>query len=205
VLVALLAVASFAGQARAGEAPPPVVRPLEPNVPPPRTTPVAEPGPSDRSRPAFGGYFGVAGSGTNAAVAATLGLRLRASLHWTFGLDAEWNPWLAVNGATKARAGAFNGYGTAIFRVPLVYQRFNLRVTGSFGASRTLIDLYGVPKGTTGIFAAIAPLGIEWKVSRLFYLVANPLSVAAPVPQLRGIPFWYPQYRVTVGIEMYAR
>jgi hypothetical protein len=197
----LVLLAPLAGRALAQETAPPEVA----HLPPPRTTPIAEPGPADRSQPAWGGFLGVAGSGTNAAVAATLGLRLRATTHWTFGLDAEWNPWLAVNGTTEARAGSFNGFGTAIFRVPLVYQRFNLRMTYSFGASHTLIDLFGVPKGTTGIYAAISPLGVEWKASRLFYLILNPLGFAAPVPQLRGIPFWYPQYRVSIGVEMYAR
>jgi hypothetical protein len=175
------------------------------NVPPPRTIPVPEPGPGDRARHAFGLFVGGAGSGTDAALAAMLGARVRATLHWTFGLDAEWNPWIAVNGTQRIRAGAFNGYGTAIFRVPLAYQQFNLRVTGSFGLSRTLIDLYGVPEGATGFFGALYPLGIEWKATRLFYVILNPLGVAAPVPQLRGIPFWYPQYRVSVGIELYAR
>lgn len=174
------------------------------NVPPPRTTPVPEPGPWDRSQTAWGGYLGVAGSASNPAFAASVGVRLRATRHWTFGLDAEWNPWIALNGVTQVRAGAFNGYGTAIFRVPLAYQRFNLRITGSAGFSTTLIDLYGVPKGSTGIFAALFPLGVEWKATRLFYVVASPLGFAAAAPQLRYVPFWYPQYRAAIGIEIYA-
>jgi hypothetical protein len=228
VLTTTLALlAAVAGQARAqepaapaAEAPPavetpPAVEPVPPAVetpppvaprlPPPPTTPVVEPGPQDRSALAWGGALNGAGSGTNAALAFSLGLRLRATWHWTFGLDAEWNPWLAVNGSTKARWGAFNGYGTAIYRYPLLYQAFNLRTSWSFGASHTLIDLYGVPQGTTGFFAAANPLGVEWKASRLFYVILNPLGFAAPVPQLRGIPFWYPQYRVSIGIEMYAQ
>ena len=67
-----------------------------------------------------------------------------------------------------------------------------------------LIDLYGVPKGTTGFFGAFYPLGLEWKASRLFYVIINPLGVAAPIPQLRDIPFWYPQYRLSIGLEVYA-
>jgi hypothetical protein len=186
-------------------APPPPAAAEAAHVPPPRTTPVPEPGPHDRSQPAFGMYLGGAGSGTDAALAATLGLRLRTTLHWTFGLDGEWNPWIAVNGTQRLRAGAVNVYGTAIYRIPLAYERFNLRVTGSFGMSRILIDLYGVPAGSTGIFGALSPLGLEWKASRLFYVIVNPLSFAAPVPQLRGVPFWYPQYRVSIGIELYSR
>jgi hypothetical protein len=158
-----------------------------------------------REWPPMGGSLSVAGSGTNAAAAAALGFRVRASKHWTFGVDAEWNPWIAVNGTTKMRSGAFNGYGTAILRMPLADQEmFALRATLNLGVTHTLLSLYGVPKGTTGFFGAISPLGLEWRMSRLARLVINPLSFAAPVPQLRGIPFWYPQYRVTIGVEIYS-
>ncbi|HVU49756.1 MAG TPA: hypothetical protein VHL80_03660 [Polyangia bacterium] len=176
----------------------------EAHVPPPRTLPVPEPGPSDRSQLAFGGSLGASGSAVDPAFGVAAGLRVRATLHWTFGLDAEWNPWIAINGAKSVRAGSFNGYAAAIFRVPLAYQRFNLRITGDAGFSRILIDLYGVAKGSTGIFGAIYPLGVEWKASRLFYVVLNPLGFAAPVPQLTGIPYWYPQYRATLAIEVYG-
>ena len=174
------------------------------NVPPPRITPVPEPGPHNRAQPALGAYFGAAGSLSDPALAAALGVRFRASKHWTFGLDVEWNPWIAVNGEDRLRAGALNVFGTAIVRIPLAYQEFNLRVTTSAGASRTLIDLYGVPKGSIGLYVATFPLGIEWKASRSFYVIINPLGFAAPIPQLRGIPFWYPQYRASIGLEFYA-
>jgi hypothetical protein len=84
-------------------------------------------------------------------------------------------------------------------------QALSLRTTLNLGVTHTLLTLYGVPKGTTGLFGAISPLGIEWRMSRLAYLVVNPLSFAAPVPQLSGIPFWYPQYRVTIGVEVYDK
>ena len=125
-------------------------------------------------------------------------------MHWTFGLDAEWNPWIAINSSTHVRAGAFNGYGTAIFRIPLAYEKFNLRVTGNLGFSRLLVDLYGVPKNSVGLFVGLSPLGIEWKMSRLFYLVFNPVNVAVPVPHLGTLPFMYPQYRVAIAFEVYG-
>lgn len=172
--------------------------------PPPVVTPVKEPGPKDPSKAAFGAYLGASGSVNHEALAATLGARLRFSRHWTFGLDAEWNPWVAVNGTTTVRAGAFNGYGTVIYRVPLAYEQFNLRTTLNAGMSRLLMDLYGAPKGTTGIYAGLSPLGLEYKASRSFYLVLNPLNFALPVPQLHSVPFSYWQYRVTIGVEIYA-
>ena len=172
--------------------------------PPPVTTPVKEPGPKDPSKMALGAYLGGSGSYTYAAAAATLGARLRFSKHWTFGLDAEWNPWIAINGRTAVRAGSFNGYGTVILRLPLAYEQFNLRTTANLGFSRLLIDLYGAPKGSTGIYAGLSPLGLEWKVSRLLFVIINPLNFAMPAPQLSGVPLSYSQYRVTIGLEIYG-
>jgi hypothetical protein len=172
--------------------------------PPPVTVAVKEPGPKDPSQTAFGAYLGGAGSVNHEALAVALGARLRASRHWTFGLDAEWNPWIAVNGTTTVRAGAFNGYGSAILRLPLAYEQFNLRTTASLGVSYLLIDLYGAPRGSTGIYAGASPVGLEWKMSRFFFLIINPLSIAVPTPQLKGVPLSYPQYRATIGIEIYG-
>ena len=120
------------------------------------------------------------------------------------GLDAEWNPWFALNGASTIRAGVFNAYGSAIVRVPLAYERFNLRTTFNLGTSVLLIDLYGAPKGSTGVFFGFRPLGIEWEVSRRLFLILDPIGYALPVPQLQGVPFAFPQYRATLALEIYG-
>jgi len=172
-------------------------------VPPPPVAPVAEPGPANPSRAAFGGSLAVAGSFDRAAAAVAVGLRLRASKHWSFGLDAEWNPWFGLNGAS-VRTGVVNAYLSVMLRVPLTYQAFNLRTTLSLGGSYLLSDFYGAPSGSIGLFAALAPLGLEWKASKYFYIIVNPASIAVPVPHITGLPFWYPQYRATVAIEFYA-
>jgi hypothetical protein len=169
--------------------------------PPPVTRAVAEPGPRDPSEMAWGAYAGVSGSVDNAAVAGTLGVRLRASRHWMFGLSGEWNPWIALNG-TPIRAGVINAYGSAILRYPLAYENFNLRTTGSLGASYLLTALYGAQSGSIGLYGELSPLGLEWKVSKVFFLIINPLNFALPVPQLRGVPLTYPQYRFSVGLEI---
>ena len=121
----------------------------------------------------------------------------------SIGLDGEWNPWFALNGK-PIRAGAINVYATGILRFPLAYENFNLRSTLSLGASYLLSDLYGAPSGSLGLYAGISPLGLEWKASRLFYLILNPASIAVPIPQISGVPFLYPQYRFTLGIEFYS-
>ncbi len=169
--------------------------------PAPTIVTVEEPGPRDPSQMAWGAYFGSAGSIDKTAVAFQVGARLKASTHWTFGLDAEWNPWITLNGY-RVGSGVFNLYGAAILRFPLAYENFNLRATANLGASYLLMTLYGAPSGSLGVYAGISPAGLEWKLSRRFILVVSPLSIALPVPQLHGVPLTYPQYRFTLGFEI---
>jgi len=176
----------------------------EPNThapPAPTIVAVEEPGPRDPSQMAWGAYLGSSGSIDKTALAVQLGARLRVSKNWTFGLDAEWNPWITLNGY-RFGSGVFNLYGTAILRFPLAYQNFNLRATANFGASYLLMNLYGAPSGSLGLYAGLSPAGLEWKLSRTFILILNPLSIALPVPQMRGVPLTYPQYRFNVGLEI---
>jgi len=173
-----------------------------PHAPPaPIIVTVEEPGPRDPSKTAWGAYLGSSGSIDKTALAVQLGARLKVSSHWTFGLDAEWNPWITLDNA-RVGSGVFNLYGAAILRFPLAYENFNLRATANLGASLLLMTLYGAPAGSLGIYAGLSPAGLEWKLSRTFILVVNPLSVALPVPQLKGVPLTYPQYRFSVGFEI---
>lgn len=153
--------------------------------------------------PALGLHVAGAGSINNGSLAATLGARLRLSRKWVLGLDGEWNPWVAYAGST-VRAGVVNLYASAIFEIPLADDRFNLRTTASVGASRLLMDLYGAPSGSTGLYLGIAFLGLEWKVTPRLYVVADPLGISLPIPQLHGVPLVYWQYRATFGIEFYT-
>jgi hypothetical protein len=166
--------------------------------------PLGQPGPRDPSKGAWGAYLGLSGSVDKPAFATQLGLRRKVSTNWTFGWDAEWNPWVSFYGANRIRPGVANTYGTIILRLPLAYEHFNLRTTVNLGVSYLLFDLYGASKGSVGLYGAISPLGVEWKVSRLFFLVINPLSISVPAPQLGGVPLTYPQYRVSVGLEFLA-
>ncbi len=182
-----------------------LTRPTVPNEhapPPPTVVPVPEPGPYDPNAMAWGAYLGGAASVDHPAVAAGGGLRLRASKSWTFGLDGEWNPWLAFNGST-VHAGAVNVYGRVIVRLPLAYESFNLRSSVSLGTSYLVSNLYGAPRGSYGIFAGVSFLGLEWKLSRSLLLIIDPLSYVVPAPQLQGVPLLYGQYRFSLGLELY--
>jgi hypothetical protein len=169
--------------------------------PPPKLVPVAEPGPRDVTATAWGASLAASGSIDNPALAAALGLRMRLNSHWIFGLDGEANPW--IGHAFAVRPGALNVYGTAIFQLPLAYEDFNVRSSVSLGASYLLMDLYGAPQGSLGLYADVSFLGLAWKLSRTFYLITNPLNIASPIPQLKGVPLTYPQYRFTLGLEVY--
>jgi hypothetical protein len=170
-------------------------------IPAPPTKPVAEPGSHDPEETTYGLYFGLSGSVDKTALAGTIAGRMRLAKSWTFGLDAEWNPWINMN--TKSlRAGTANLFLTAIFRVPLYYEDFNLRITGNLGTSYLLTSLYGAPAGSVGLYLGLSPLGLEWKLSRLFYLIINPINISMPIPQLRGVPLTYPQYRFSIGLEL---
>jgi hypothetical protein len=176
--------------------------PEEHAPPPPTLIAVNEPGPRDPNATAWGASLSGAGSLDNPALAGALGLRLRLSKQWSFGLDGEWNPWLSVNGALY-HAGALDVFGSAMLRFPLAYENFNLRTTVSLGASYLLSNLYGAPSGSVGPYVGASFLGVEWKLSRALFLVINPLNISVPVPQIKGVPLAYPQYRFTLGLEVY--
>ena len=68
--------------------------------------------------------------------------------------------------ASAVHAGAVNVYGTAILRLPLAYESFNLRSSVSLGTSYLISNLYGAPSGSLGVFGGVSFLGLEWKVAR---------------------------------------
>ena len=154
-----------------------------------------------RHRSTFGLYAAGSGSITNPSLNGQLGVRLSLSDRWTVGLDAEIDGWYALQ-TTRFRTGVFNVYATGIFRYPLRFEQVNLRSTANLGTSTMLIDLYGAPRGTTGIFVGAVPLGLEWKVSAAAYIIFDVLGIAVPVPQLKGAPFAYPMYRTALGVEL---
>jgi len=155
----------------------------------------------EEHRRLFGLYGAVSGSVTNPGFSGQLGVRFRLSERWSLGLDGEVNGWYGVQNKSF-RTGAFNGYVTGIYHYPIRFAQVNLRSTAQLGTSTMLIDLYGAPRGTTGIFFGLVPLGLEIKLSSAFYLVFDALGIGLPVPQLKGAPFAYPQYRTALGLEV---
>ncbi len=117
------------------------------------------------------------------------------------GLDAEYNPWISLSGG-RVTAGAASAYVPLIVRLKR-FGTWELRTTAYAGASMLLFDLVGADKGTVGLFAGINPLGLALPIGSDAMLVIKPGDVAVSAPALQGIPFFYHQYRLTIGVEWY--
>ncbi len=156
---------------------------------------------AERDRSPFSIYIAASVAVDKPAIAGALAARWQLNESWVLGLDAEFNPYYGIQ-TRSFRMGSFNGYATLIRRYPMRFESVNLRTTAHLGASVLLMDLYGAPRGSTGIFLGISPLGIEYKVSRALYVVIDPINLAVAAPQLAATPFVYQQYRATIGIEL---
>lgn len=117
------------------------------------------------------------------------------------GLDAEYNPWFSIS-AGAAAPGAANLYVPIIWKLKRI-GTWELRSTFYAGASMLLFDLVGVDKGKIGIFVGWNPLGLALPIGTHTKFIIKPGDIAIPAPQLTGIPFYYHQYRFTVGLEWY--
>jgi hypothetical protein len=172
---------------------------IKPDIPDKRVTAEApEARFAERSR--FGLVLSLGGSLNRTAADIAVGGRLRLTPRWLLGLDAEWNPWMSVEGE-HVRLGAFNAFATVIRRWSMLSDHFDARTSLHVGTSTVLFDLYGVPAGTTGLYLGLSLLGLEWHASRSISVIFDPADVAYPLPQLRGAPFGYLQYRSTLGLQ----
>jgi MYXO-CTERM domain-containing protein len=149
----------------------------------------------------WGVAFNVGAAIDRGAGAVSLGARWNPWRDLGFGLDAEYNPWVSVSGFEVA-PGAASLYVPVIWRLKR-FGTWELRSTAYAGASMILFDLVGVDSGTVGLFGGINPLGLALPLGGHAKLVVKPGDVAISAPQLRGIPYYYLQYRFTIGVEWY--
>jgi MYXO-CTERM domain-containing protein len=149
----------------------------------------------------WGAALNVGAAIDRGAGSASLGVRWNPWRDLGFGLDAEYNPWVSVSGFDVA-PGAASLYVPVIWRLKR-FGTWELRTTAYAGASMILFDLVGVDSGTVGLFGGINPLGLALPLGGHTKLVVKPGDVAISAPQLRGIPYYYLQYRFTIGVEWY--
>jgi hypothetical protein len=117
----------------------------------------------------------------------------------TFGFAVEWNPWFSVH-AARASPGALDVYLTFAHRW-YVRRELSLYSRVELGTSTILFEPVGVDRYSTGLYFGGVILGIRIPVRRTVDLTLDPSHLAMPTPQVVGIPFYYGQWRMTVGIE----
>jgi hypothetical protein len=147
----------------------------------------------------FGTQLGIAGSMDNEAAAISAGLRYRANDYLTVGMDVEYNPWFSIDSG-RMEHGSLNAYGTAIYHHK-TFGKWDLRSTVKLGASVMLFDMVGVDKGSKGIFVGASLLGLAVPLSEQLKLIIDPMEIAMPIPQVKGFPFYYRQYRFSTALQ----
>lgn len=148
------------------------------------------------AEPYLDGRFGAALDRT--ALAGSIGAGQRYD-RWSGGIELEWNPWLSLD-AGRAAPGALNAYAT-VAHVWYAGPCFELYSRAELGTSTILMELVGVDKFHTGLYAGGSLLGISFKHDDHWRFTFDPSHFAMPTPQLTGVPFYYRQYRITVGAE----
>jgi hypothetical protein len=156
--------------------------------------------PDEIRRSRFGLVVAGGGALQNGSFAASLGGVFRVSQNLLAGVEAEYNPWFSVRDF-DLRSGSTNLYAAGVVRFPLRFQRVNLRSTLQLGISRMNFALYGVPLGSVGPYVGFNLLGIDYELTKGVLLIVNPAHVAIPIPKTSGVPFAYPQYRITIGAQ----
>jgi len=140
------------------------------------------------------------GSVDEAGIAGAVGLGVDYKT-WTFGLLAEWNPWMSFDDVGSTRVGVANLYLTVAYRW-YHSSKISLSTRVEVGTSTMLFELLGVDKFTTGIYAGGSLTSVRFPINRRMSLTFDPIHFATPMPRPFGIPFYYKQYRVTFGIEV---
>jgi hypothetical protein len=143
----------------------------------------------------------VGGSIGRAALVSSLGVRYRIREQWVVGLDASWNPWVTTS-PMEVRAGVATVAGTLIRRFPMKFDRVNLRSSVHLGVSTLLFDVYGAPKYSTGPYAAVSLLGLDYDLGNSVRIVWDPMEIALPVPLISQLPLYYEQFRFVIGVQI---
>jgi uncharacterized protein (TIGR03382 family) len=220
--LAVVIAAAVATPARADEpkdAPPPAAD-TRPGVPAskaePSTTPGVEPGrevktptvtevAAVREDKKLGNPWGATASFGGAidrpAAVVTVGGRYRITEQWIVGLDLGWNPWVTTS-PMAVRAGVVTAAATVIRRFPMRFDRVNLRTSFHAGTSTLLFDVYGAPRYSTGPYAALSPLGLDYDLGHAVRIVWDPMEIAVPMPLIGQLPLYYEQFRFMLGIQI---
>lgn len=141
----------------------------------------------------------IGGALDHAAEATTVGVGADYG-RFTGAVNVEWNPWFSLDTA-RAKLGVINAYLT-LSRRWFDGVHFSLYSRAEVGTSTMLFELVGVDRGSTGLYLGGALLGIRVPLSGCVALTFDPSHFVMPIPQLAGFPFYYRQYRISLGLEV---
>lgn len=144
-------------------------------------------------------YTGLAGSLGRGAGAIDVGVRVHLGQRFTLQADVEFNPWFSLT-KPYVNAGTLNIYaGLSVAWVNL--HGLLLRTGVQLGSSTLLANTVAADAGTTGVFTGMSILGFTLPVRHKLLLDLDPAWLVLSIPQTRGIPFLYHQYRIAVGLR----
>lgn len=135
----------------------------------------------------------------HAAQATTVGAGIDFD-RFTVGAAVEWNPWFSLD-TYRAQRGTFNAYAT-LARRWYTSEKFSLYSRLELGSSTMLFELVGVDRYQTGFYFGGSLLGVRAPIGRGISLTFDPSHFTMPMPGVVGFPFYYRQYRITLGIEV---
>jgi hypothetical protein len=131
-------------------------------------------------------------------------LAIGGGAHWRWasgavaGATVEWNPWISLD-VGRAAPGSINAYAVVGYSW-FTTARFEVHSHGKLGASAILFELVGVDRGQIGAYVGASLLGASVRLRDDLALTIDPSDFAMPAPQLTGFPFYYRQYRISVGL-----
>ncbi|WP_257449708.1 hypothetical protein [Archangium lipolyticum] len=142
----------------------------------------------------------VGGSVDRGAVNLTLGFRHDVSPRLQLGLSLELNPWVDFV-AWRSAPGVASAYATAVWRWVRLGQ-VELRTSAHLGACMLLFEAEGARAGSVGPYLGLGALGVSFPLGPNIRMDITPAELTLAAPQLQGTPFVYPQYRLSIGLEL---
>lgn len=132
------------------------------------------------------------------ALSVDAGVRWAPLAHLALGVELEFNPWVDLLSGSFA-PGVLSMVGSGLYRWTQV-EGLELRTTVNLGTSLLLFSAVGAPAGSVGAYLGMGVLSAAVQVAPRTWMEFKP-DVVVPIPQLRGTPFAYRQYRLMVGLE----
>ena len=124
---------------------------------------------------------------------------IRIDDEWSFLLEVDWNPWLAIAAPSPVELGVLNIGGG----IEHVFADGLLRAAIFVGSSTLLFDTALDAAGSTGLFIDVVPLSVRVPVvDGTVTLRIDAISAHLVAPVIDGLPIMRYQFRHAVSLEV---